>query len=631
MRVLLFGTYDASAHPRIAILGAGLRDSGIEVTECNAPLGLDTAARVALLAHPWRAPALLARLARRWLALARLARRLPAPDVVLVGYLGHFDVHLARRLFRRVPVVLDHLVGASDTARDRRLDGGPRQGLLRLIDEAALRAADVVLVDTEEHRAALPARHQPRALVVAVGAPAAWYAAPPQADGELPGGEEGPGEERPASGAVPGPLRVVFYGLYTPLQGAPVIAAALSLLAGTAIEVTMIGDGQDAAAAKAAAAANGAVRWLDWVPAADLPALVASHHVCLGIFGTGDKARRVVPNKVFQGAAAGCAIVTSDTAPQRRMLGGAAVLVPPGDPEALAAALRRLAGDRAELARLRGAAAELAAKEFAPAQVVTPLLLRLEPARTAPAAAGAGAAPLTPNAWLRYDILTRMLPAAARDVLEIGCGQGALGVRLAQRYDYLGLEPDPASCAVAQRRMSAAGTGEVRSIGLDGLGPRQFDLVCAFEVLEHIDEDAAAVREWAARLRPGGWLLLSVPAHQRRFGPADELVGHFRRYDPPAMEALLASCGLTDIEIRQYGFPLGYVLEAARNLIARRRLAAAPARSAAERTAASGRLLQPAGRTRGAVTRWGAAPFRVLQRAFPGAGTGLVVMARRAG
>jgi hypothetical protein len=117
MRALLFGTYDASAHPRIAILGAGLRDSGIAVGECNAPLGLDTAARVAMLAHPWRAPALAARLARRWLTLSRAARRLPAPDVVLVGYLGHFDVHLARRLFPRVPVVLDHLAGASDTAR----------------------------------------------------------------------------------------------------------------------------------------------------------------------------------------------------------------------------------------------------------------------------------------------------------------------------------------------------------------------------------------------------------------------------------------------------------------------------------------------------------------------------------
>jgi SAM-dependent methyltransferase len=246
-----------------------------------------------------------------------------------------------------------------------------------------------------------------------------------------------------------------------------------------------------------------------------------------------------------------------------------------------------------------------------------------------PPAALDAAAPLTPNAWLRYDIVARMLPPGVRDVLEVGCGQGAVGVRLAQRYDYLGVEPDQASCTVAQRRMSAAGTGEVRNIGLDALGPQKFDLVCAFEVLEHIEDDAAAVRDWAARLRPGGWLILSVPAHQRRYGPADELVGHFRRYDPAAMAALLASCGLTDVEVRQYGFPLGYVLEAARNGIARRRLTAAPAASVAERTAASGRLLQPAGRARGAATRWGAAPFRVLQRAFPGTGTGLVVLARR--
>src|SRR5215831_16848059 len=352
MRVLVFGTYDTSLHPRVATLAEGLRATGAEMAECNAPLGLDTAAKVGMLASPRRAPAFLARLAQRWLTLARMARGMPAPDVVLVGYLGHFDVHLARLLFRRKPVVLDHLTGASETGRDRQLDGGLRQVMLKMIDAAALRAADIIVVDTEEHRAAL----------APVGAPAAWHAA-----------------ARPADlSDAPGPLRVVFYGLYTPLQGAPVIGAALARVAGEPISVTIIGGGQDEAETRAAAAANQAVRWLGWVPAPELPALVAGHHVCLGIFGTGDKALQVVPNKVFQGAAAGCAIVTSDTPPQRRTLGDAAVLVPPGDPKALAAALLGLAGDRSELARMRRLARQLAGRRFTPEQIVAPLVERLQ-------------------------------------------------------------------------------------------------------------------------------------------------------------------------------------------------------------------------------------------------------------
>jgi glycosyltransferase involved in cell wall biosynthesis len=233
--------------------------------------------------------------------------------------------------------------------------------LLQMIDSAALRAADVIVVDTDEHLAALPPRYRARAVVVPVGAPEAWLAA------------ARPAEFQDASG----PLRVVFDGLYTPLQGTPVIGAALDRIAGAPVEVTMIGSGQDEAETKAAAAANRAVRWLDWVPAPELPAQVASHHVCLGIFGTSDKALRVVPNKVFQGAAAGCAVVTSDTAPQRRALGDAAVLLPPGEPEALAEALVRLAADRAELARLRQRAHRLAQQRFAPEAIVAPLIDKL--------------------------------------------------------------------------------------------------------------------------------------------------------------------------------------------------------------------------------------------------------------
>jgi glycosyltransferase involved in cell wall biosynthesis len=375
MRTIIFGTYDTAMHPRIATIAEGLAASGFDVTECNIPLGLSTADRVDMLAKPWKAGGLVARLASRWFGLATKARRLGRPDAVVVGYLGHFDVHLARLLYRRgqVPLVLDHLISAANTAKDRRLDGGMKTNVLRLIDAAALRAADIVVVDTEEHLEIVPEKYRSKAVVVPVGAPTPWHAAAR----ELPAGTAPSVTASSTTGSEP--LKVIFYGLYTPLQGTPVIGEALGRIAGAPVEVTMIGRGQDEAETKRAAAANQSVRWLDWVPAAELPALVASHDVCLGIFGTGDKALRVVPNKVFQGAAAGCAVITSDTAPQRRVLDDAAVLVPPGDPAALADALLRLASDREALLKLRHAARQLAAERFTPEQVVRPLTDRLLP------------------------------------------------------------------------------------------------------------------------------------------------------------------------------------------------------------------------------------------------------------
>jgi SAM-dependent methyltransferase len=238
-------------------------------------------------------------------------------------------------------------------------------------------------------------------------------------------------------------------------------------------------------------------------------------------------------------------------------------------------------------------------------------------------------APLAPNAWLRYDAVVRLLPADADTVLEIGCGRGAFGVRLAQLYQYLGIEPDDASCAVAQERVRAAGRGEVRNISSDELDGRQFDLVCAFEVLEHIQDDRAALASWLRLVRPGGWLLLSVPAGPGRLGPWDDLVGHFRRYDAQGLTSLLAEAGCSRIQAELYGFPLGYPLESARNIIARRRRASA-AESAAARTAASGRQLQPSGRVTGVLSRCATAPFRLLEQAAPAAGTGLVALARKA-
>lgn len=239
--------------------------------------------------------------------------------------------------------------------------------------------------------------------------------------------------------------------------------------------------------------------------------------------------------------------------------------------------------------------------------------------------------PLTPMAWLRYDLVERLLPPGVRTVLEVGCGQGAVGARLAQRYDYLGLEPDATACAVAQARLAALGRGEVRQAAVESLpADARFDLVCAFEVIEHIEDDRAALAAWVDHVSDGGWVMLSTPAHPSRFGIMDEAVGHYRRYEPDAFGALLREAGLTDVSVQLYGVPLGFVLESGREVIAKRLQQRQGERSMEERSGGSGRLLQPKRSAVGTAIRLGTAPFRRVQRAFPTRGTGIVAIGRRA-
>jgi SAM-dependent methyltransferase len=237
--------------------------------------------------------------------------------------------------------------------------------------------------------------------------------------------------------------------------------------------------------------------------------------------------------------------------------------------------------------------------------------------------------PLTANAWLRYEIIRRILDdlEEIQSVLEIGAGQGAMGVRLASRYTYIGLEPDRGSSAVARARLKRAGQGSILCGDLSALQPgARFDLVCAFEVLEHLEDDAGALREWRGCLHPGGWVLLSVPAFAARFGAWDRKVGHYRRYERAQMHDLLALSGFTHPAVWSYGFPLGNVLERGRNAAARLSRIGG---SMAERTASSGGLLQPAD-WMGCLTRAATAPFRRLQWRFiqRDVGTGFVVLAR---
>ncbi|GAB3963680.1 class I SAM-dependent methyltransferase [Plantactinospora veratri] len=243
--------------------------------------------------------------------------------------------------------------------------------------------------------------------------------------------------------------------------------------------------------------------------------------------------------------------------------------------------------------------------------------------------------PLPPRAALRWHVVRRLVAECRpRTILELGCGLGSVGTRLARLANYTAAEPDPRSFQTAYARITPLGgtvhNGDHRQVPAAG----GYDLVCAFEVLEHIADDLPVLTEWLALARPGGHLLLSVPADPERFGPWDTLVGHYRRYSAGQLRQRLLDAGATDVRLVHYGWPLGYLLDSVRDRWAGRRAdppagAGDASGTAEERTSTSGRILQPRGVLAGEAIRLAVSPFVVLQRMRPDRGPGLVALATR--
>ncbi len=319
MRVLYYGTYERD-YPRNAQVISCLRGAGVDVAERHARVW-------ARRRHKWSLGlGTMARIAGAETALLARGRR-ERFDAMIVGYPGHFDMPAARRIAGLRPLLFNPLVSLSDTLvadRGRFAERSPAARVLRSIDRIALRKADLVVADTAQHArffAELAEIPRTRIEVCFVGAEDRLF---------HPG-------RRPSAD-----FQVLFVGKLIPLHGVETILAAARLL--PKVPFRIVGSGQlDGLLAERPTN----VEWVPWVEYEELPAEIRRAGCTLGVFGTSPKAGRVIPNKAYQAIACGTPLVTADTPAARELLvdGESALLVPPGDPGALAGAIDRLAAD----------------------------------------------------------------------------------------------------------------------------------------------------------------------------------------------------------------------------------------------------------------------------------------------
>ncbi len=156
------------------------------------------------------------------------------------------------------------------------------------------------------------------------------------------------------------------------------------------------------------------------------------------------------------------------------------------------------------------------------------------------------------------------LPSDAA-ILEPGCGTGGNFAMLARRGHLFALDADESAVGFARARSLA----EVERGALPDqipFGDRRFDLILMTDVLEHLDDEAGALRALRARLCPGGWLLMTVPAMPWLWSDHDVTHHHRRRYGAKELRTLLRGAGLDVTYLSYYNFMLFPMIAGARIL-----------------------------------------------------------------
>ena len=149
-------------------------------------------------------------------------------------------------------------------------------------------------------------------------------------------------------------------------------------------------------------------------------------------------------------------------------------------------------------------------------------------------------------------------------ILNIGCGTGGT-VRMLEMFGEV-VNVDASDEAIKFMKKN----GFKNSIKVEGIElpfeTATFDMVCAFDVLEHIDKDIEAVREWRRVVKPGGKIMLTVPAYQWLWSGHDESLHHYRRYTAPQLRGIAQTINLQPLKLT-YAIVFSFVLVAGFRLL----------------------------------------------------------------
>lgn len=151
------------------------------------------------------------------------------------------------------------------------------------------------------------------------------------------------------------------------------------------------------------------------------------------------------------------------------------------------------------------------------------------------------------NVW----IFSQIQPWLGANVLEVGCGNGNFSELIVRRCRHLvALDLEEQYVQLTKQRLRRYDHAEVLWADATQLNwKRSFDSIVMLDVLEHIEDDVAMLRQLRRNLRTGGCLILKVPALESLHSPMDQVIGHYRRYRKETLQRVCQRAGFSSVKL----------------------------------------------------------------------------------